>query len=160
METISKQYIAFEHNMLINIVSKQMMENREERAHPHLIHLKRPQRNRRERGHKSTWTQPWSDHIRDSHVTCLHSCPIDQTTVTLCAMQHQDHLWLAVRYGPMRNNGFLWEQFIWSFNFQLFTKLISYFDKFDFLKDSLSSFFLKAGCFECHENAFFPILKL
>lgn len=94
------------------MASAQMMANRAERVHPRPTHLKKPQGRQRQRAHNSTPTPQWTDLTRDSHMTCLYSWPIDQTTVTLCAMQHQNHLWLAFRHGSAGNSSFLLEEFI------------------------------------------------
>lgn len=142
----------------------QMMANRAERAHPRPTHLKKPQGRQRQRAHNSTPTPQWTDLTRDSHMTCLYSLPIDQTTVTLCAMQHQDHLWLAFRRGSAGNSLFLLEEFIiWSHVFQIamIVYLISQW-LWLFSQRLTVMIFLMTGCFVClmkTDVTCFPILK-
>lgn len=89
--------------------------------------------------------------MRDSHLTCLYSWPIDQTTVTLCAMQHQDHLWLAFRHAWVSRKQLIPIEelnYNWSFSPQW---LLLFFPK-----DSLSWFFYDRLFCVSYENKTWP----
>ncbi len=92
-------------------------------------------------------------------MTCLYSCPIDQTTVTLCAMQHRDPLWLAFETAHItRIHLKLCFSNINGCSFHTFD-----FVKFDFFPQRLAvMIFLTTGCFVClmkTDVTCFPILK-
>ncbi len=92
-------------------------------------------------------------------MTCLYSCPIDQTTVTLCAMQHRDPLWLAFETAHITGIHLkLCFSNINGCSFHTFD-----FVKFDFFPQRLAvMIFLTTGCFVClmkTDVTCFPILK-